>query len=188
MIFGIGNPGEKYKFTRHNIGFIIIDYFAKKHNLEFKPSKFDFYYAEGILDSFRYFLIKPTTFVNNSGIAAKDIIENYKVNLSDFLVVTDDVNLEPGKIRIRNAGGDGGHNGIASIIYHLETDKFPRLRFGIGADFDKGELADYVLSRFDEKTFNTIEPNIKFAAELLEEFIIGGTKGMLDFYSKSLIS
>ncbi len=186
VIFGIGNPGERYKFTRHNIGFIIIDYFAEIHNLEFKPSKFDFYYAEGYLESFRYLLVKPTTYVNNSGIAAKEIFNNYDVNLADFLVVTDDVNLDEGKIRIRNSGGDGGHNGIASIIYHLETDRFPRLRFGIGKNFQNGDLAEYVLSKIDEKKFESIKPNITFAAQLLEKFILGGTKGMLDFYSKSL--
>lgn len=186
MIFGIGNPGERYKLTRHNIGFIIIDYFAEIHNLEFKPSKFDFYYAEGQLESFRYILVKPTTYVNNSGIAAKEIFNNYDVNLTDFLVVTDDVNLDEGKIRIRNSGGDGGHNGIASIIYHLESDRFPRLRFGIGKNFQNGDLAEYVLSKIDEKTFESIKPNIVFAAQLLEQFIYGGTKGMLDFYSKSL--
>jgi len=186
VIFGIGNPGERYKLTRHNIGFIIIDYFAEIHNLEFKPSKFDFYYAEGQLESFRYILVKPTTYVNNSGIAAKEIFNNYDVNLTDFLVVTDDVNLDEGKIRIRNSGGDGGHNGIASIIYHLESDRFPRLRFGIGKNFQNGDLAEYVLSKIDEKTFESIKPNIVFAAQLLEQFIYGGTKGMLDFYSKSL--
>ncbi len=188
VVFGIGNPGEKYTFTRHNIGFIIIDYLAKKHNLEFKPSKFDFYYAEGELDSFRYFLIKPTTYVNNSGIAAKDIFEYYDISLPDFLVVTDDVNLDEGKIRIRNSGGDGGHNGIASIIYHLETDQFPRLRFGIGKRFEPGEMANYVLSKIDEETFKSIEPNIHFAAELIEKFIVGGIKNMLDFYSKRSIN
>ncbi len=184
IIFGIGNPGLEYAFTRHNVGFIILDNYALLRDLKFIPSKKDYYFAEGNANSNKFLLVKPSTYVNNSGIAAKDVIEEYNINLNDFLVVSDDINLAPGDIRIRKSGGDGGHNGIASIIYHLYTDRFPRLRFGIGNDFDFGKKADYVLSKFDEKTFEELKPKIKFCMDLLDAFILGGINNMLDCYSK----
>lgn len=183
-IVGIGNPGKKYELTRHNIGFRIIDSFAEKHKLFFKPSKNEYYYACGTMGTSRFLLIKPTTFVNQSGIAVLDSVEEFNTSLHDLLIVVDDVNLEPGRIRIRKSGSDGGHNGLKSIIYHLQTDNFPRLRFGIGSDFEKGELADYVLSKFDKKQNKVIEKYISFALELIEEFIKNGTHKMLDYYSK----
>ena len=183
---GIGNPGKKYLHTRHNIGFMILDRFASKHNLQFKPSKFDFYFSASNKNDNEFMLVKPTTYVNLSGLAAKQIVDNYNCEPSDLLVVCDDINLSSGKIRIRKSGGDGGHNGLHSIIYHLETDQFPRLRFGIGQDFEKGEMKDYVLSKFSEEEFEALENNFEFSVELLESFIAGGTEVMLNYYSKNV--
>ena len=140
-ILGLGNPGLRYINTRHNIGFNILEQFALKHNLEFDSSSVTFDSAEGILEGSRFLLVKPTTFVNLSGIAARQVFEQYDVSLADFLVLTDDVNLSLGKIRIRNSGGDGGHNGLHSIIEHLGIENFPRIRFGIGDYFESGNIA-----------------------------------------------
>lgn len=185
IILGIGNPGRKYVDTKHNIGFIILDKFAQKYGLKFKPSKFGYIETGSSLDSSRFALIKPTTYVNNSGLAALDVLDYYNLPPEDLLVISDDVNLELGKIRIRKSGGDGGHNGLKSIIYHLNSDQFARLRFGIGDGFDEGEMADYVLSKFSKKNFDYLEQKIVFSVKLIEHFILGGSKEMLDFFSKN---
>jgi len=186
-IFGIGNPGAEYENTRHNAGFDILDLFAEKHSLLFKPSKGDFYFAGSSIEATQFYLIKPITYVNRSGLAVLDFFEKYNIELEDFLVVADDINLDIGKIRIRKSGGDGGHNGIASIIYHLNTDQFPRLRFGIGSDFQKGNMASYVLDKFDSDTRTSLEPKFNFAVELIEEFLRGGISPMLNYFSKNSV-
>lgn len=183
-IVGLGNPGKKYLSTRHNIGFEILDRFAEKNNLVFKASKYDYYYSEGLLNTSDFFLLKPTTFMNASGIAVLNFLNHHNLELQDLLVIADDVNLPPGQIRIRKSGSDGGHNGIKSIIYHLQNDGFPRLRFGIGSDFDKGEMADFVLSKFDEKERGQLEESEKFAVDLVEQFIKDGYKMMMDHFSR----
>jgi len=185
VILGIGNPGNKYANTKHNIGFTILDRFAVSHQLHFKPSKYDFYYAKGAIGTFPFLLVKPTTYVNNSGIAAKNAIDINQIEVEDFLVISDDINLLKGDVRVRKVGGDGGHNGIASIIYYLNNDQFPRIRFGIGNDFETGKMANYVLSKFNEKEIEDIKPSIEFSTELIHNFIVGGSKQMLDFYSKN---
>ncbi len=187
VIFGIGNPGKKYENTKHNIGFSILDRIAEKHNIKFKASKSEYEIAESRNTAFPFFLVKPVTYVNLSGIAALDIFERYQIDISDFLVVVDDLNLELGKIRIRKSGSDGGHNGLKSIIYHLQSDQFPRLRFGIGNDFEDGEMANFVLSKFTKDTFQEIIPKIDFCIELIENFIQGNIQSALDLFSKSNI-
>ena len=165
-----------------------MDRFASKHNLRFEPSKYDFYFSTSENDKNEFLLVKPTTYVNLSGIAAKQISENYECTPSDLLIVCDDVNLDPGKIRIRKSGGDGGHNGLYSIIYQLQTEKFPRLRFGIGQDFEKGEMKDYVLSKFSSEELEALKNNFDFSVELIESFIDGGIDTMLNYYSKNVTS
>jgi PTH1 family peptidyl-tRNA hydrolase len=184
LIFGIGNPGKKYSNTRHNAGFLLIDFIAQKNSLSFKASKNDYYFAEGKTAECGFSLIKPATYVNDSGIAALQAIEEYKIPLSDFLVLVDDVNTEPGKFRIRSGGGDGGHNGLNSIIYHLNSNEFPRIRIGIGNSFGKGEMIDYVLSPFTNEDEKLLLTAFKDSALLIEEFIKGGTKAMLNANSK----
>jgi peptidyl-tRNA hydrolase, PTH1 family len=185
LIVGIGNPGKKYEFTRHNIGFIILDRLAQKHNISFQPSKFDYYQTGGELNSTRFFLIKPTTYVNNSGLALLDFLSVTPVETDDILLIHDDINLATGRIRIKRSGSSGGHNGIESVIYHLENDQFSRIRFGIGNEFDKGEMADYVLDKFDSKDSEILDAGIEFGLNLAENFIMGGYKGMADYFSKA---
>jgi len=186
IVFGIGNPGKKYFHTRHNVGFMILDKFALKHKLQFEPSKFDFYYTTEKKSEQNFMLVKPTTYVNLSGNAARQIVDNFDCSAEDILVVCDDINLNLGKIRIRKSGGDGGHNGLYSIIYQLETENFPRLRFGIGQDFEKGEMKDYVLSKFSAEEIESLKINFDFSVELIENFIEGGIENMLNYYSKNI--
>jgi len=186
IIFGIGNPGKRYELTKHNVGFILLDKFARKHNLQFVTSKGDFLYA-GNSDSTisPFILVKPTTYVNLSGNAVLDLLNFYDfVPKDDLLVVYDDLNLELGKIRIRNSGGDGGHNGINSLIYQLQTDEFSRIRFGIGNNFESGYMKDYVLSKFTDDELGKLDKKFDLGVSLIEKFIANGKKGMLDFYSK----
>jgi len=184
VILGIGNPGSKYELTRHNAGFMALDYFANKHRLKFKPSKKDYYKAGGTIRATDFFLVKPTTYVNLSGVAANDIVNEFNIKPEDLLIVADDINLEEGRIRIKKGGSDGGHNGLKSIIYHLQTNNFPRLRIGIGNDFDRGEMADYVVDKFDETTLAQIKPSFDLCNDLILQFIIGGIKSMSDHFSK----
>ena len=186
ILLGIGNPEGRYSFNRHNIGFMLLDYFAKEHSVTFKPSKFDYYFAKGKLSSNPFLLMKPTTYVNNSGIAALQAVKKYETDIEDFLVIVDDVNLQFADIRVRKSGGDGGHNGINSIIFHLQNDQFPRLRIGIGNNFDEGKMADYVLTDFNEEEKKVLPATFKTGTALLEEFIIGGLDRMLDANSQLL--
>ena len=186
ILLGIGNPERRYSFNRHNVGFMLLDYFAKEHSIAFKPSKFDYYVATGNLSSSSFILMKPTTYVNNSGLAALQAFKKYETNIEDFLVIVDDVNLQFADIRIRKSGGDGGHNGINSIIFHLQDDQFPRLRIGIGNNFAEGKMADYVLTDFSEEEKEALPNVFKTGTVLLEEFILGGVSRMLDANSRLL--
>jgi PTH1 family peptidyl-tRNA hydrolase len=180
IIFGIGNPGGRYKFNRHNVGFMFLDYLANLLSIPFVPSKSEYYFTEGTLNDQSFSLIKPSTFVNNSGIAALEAVQSYNIDIKDFLVVYDDLNLEFPNLQVKIKGGDGGHNGLNSIIYQLASDDFPRLRFGIGNNFEKGKMAEYVLTDFDEKEMVQLRNVFNEGIILAKEFIKGGIKNLLD--------
>lgn len=184
LIVGIGNPGLKYINTRHNIGFHILDEFCQIHKLKFQPSKSDFWSVESSLSAFHFFLIKPATYVNNSGVVVKEVMDELDISPSDILVIYDDTNIDLGELRIRKSGSDGGHNGLKSIIYHLENDRFIRLRVGVGSPENDEELSDYVLSPFPEEELMVIDKNKTLIVNLIEKFISGGIGAMLNFYSR----
>jgi peptidyl-tRNA hydrolase, PTH1 family len=184
VVIGIGNPGSRYSMNRHNAGFLLLDFFAQKNLLSFKASTGDYYYVQSNLKSFDYLLVKPSRYVNNSGLAALQIVQKYNPDIKDILVAVDDVNLPVGEIRVRESGGDGGHNGINSIIYHLDSDQFPRIRIGVGSDFEKGKMAEYVLTDFSKEEFIILEKTFQTGADLISEFIHGGIKQMLDYNSR----
>ena len=184
VILGIGNIGLRYQHNRHNAGFLVLDYIAQNRSIKFRAAKGDYYFCEGDLNQVHYFLIKPSNYVNNSGVAALQFLEKHKIDISDLLVVCDDVNMKLGKLRVRKSGGDGGHNGLASLIYHLNSDQFPRLRVGIGSDFKEGELSSYVLDDFSENDTGTLKTMLKDSSLLVEEFIIGGIEALLNANSK----
>lgn len=180
VIFGIGNPGIRYEFTRHNAGFLLLDYLAEKKSINFNDSTGEYSEAVGKLRDQNFLMIKPVTFVNNSGLAAKQIFEKYDLSAEDFLVVCDDTNLKNFEWRVRLSGGDGGHNGLSSIIYHLMSDQFPRIRIGIGTNPTETVLSDYVLSDFSRDEIEEYQNTFKNCSILIEEFIIGGSKKMLE--------
>ena len=180
VIFGIGNPGIRYEYTRHNAGFLLLDYFAQKKSLSFTETTGEYFQAPGKIGDLEYALIKPVTYVNNSGIAARQVFDKYNLASEDFLVVCDDTNLKNNILRVRLSGGDGGHNGLSSIIYHLVTDQFPRIRIGIGSNPADEDLADYVLSEFSKSELEEIQITFNKGIQLIEEFVIGGSKKMLE--------
>ncbi len=147
----LGNPGKEYTFTRHNAGFLTADYISQKQNFPVNRSKFKSLCGNTVISGKGVLFIKPQTFMNNSGIAVKEAASFYKVPSEKIIVISDDINLEPGQMRIRRKGSDGGHNGLKSIIYHLSSDSFPRIRIGVGKephpDYD---LASWVLGKFPE--------------------------------------
>ena len=184
VIVGIGNPDSRYKNNRHNVGFQFLDFFSEKKKLSFKASNFCYHFSEGQLFGDTFVLMRPDTYVNNSGLAVLECINHYKLDVVDLLVVVDDINLDLADIRIRKSGGDGGHNGLSSIIYNIQSKNFPRLRIGIGSNFKSGNLAEYVLSDFDKNDFMLLEKSFHLGVQLVESFISSGYNKMLSTFSR----
>lgn len=150
VIVGLGNPGKKYENTRHNIGFAAIDYIAEKEGININTGKHKALVGSGYIDGVKVLLVKPQTFMNLSGESLRPIMDFYKLEPEDFLVIFDDIDLDVGRIRIRRKGSAGGHNGIKSIIGHLGSMEFPRIKIGVGAKPPGYDLADYVLGHFSK--------------------------------------
>ncbi len=176
LVVGLGNPGEKYKSNRHNIGFLLLDKYGNKKNISFKKRK---YYL--IAQDKDIVFIKPRTFMNNSGIAVTSILSKYKVE--DILVIVDDVNLPLGDIRLRQEGGFGGHNGLKSIAYALGSEEFKRLRIGV-SNPSGFNISDYVLSDFSEEEEKVLKIVFDFSVSLLEIYIESDFEQVLNYYSK----
>jgi len=183
-IIGIGNPGDKYQLTRHNIGYIFVDYLAEKLGLKFSQTLFSYQEARGRFGDVPFVLIKPTTFVNLSGVAIAQVMENLSLTTDDILIVYDDINLEEGLFKIRKSGGDGGHNGIKSIIYHINSQNFSRLRIGVGNKFKSGEMVRFVLSSFDFEAMKRVEPVLDTSFDMVKAFVENGEKAMYDINSR----
>ena len=185
VIVGLGNPGKKYENTRHNAGFICIDYLADKYGIKISRLKFKSLIGEGRIGSNRCLLMKPQTFMNLSGEAVRDAVEFYKIPVENIIVICDDISLEPGKMRIRRKGSHGGQNGMRNIIYHLKSDDFPRIKIGIGAKpTPEYDLADWVLSRFTQSEAKLIRDIAENTASAIEYMVKGDIdKAMSNFNS-----
>lgn len=190
LIVGLGNPGTKYELTRHNAGYIIINYVAEYLNSSFKAGKGEYYFTRTKYKGDDIILLKPSTYMNNSGIAVSQFIELHpEINLRDLLIIYDDFQLKLGTIRIRQSGSDGGHNGIASIIYHLNTDDFPRMRVGIGKDevMKKEEFVNFVLSNFDEPELEKIKKMLPVYRDCVFAYIKQSLKSVMNMYNKNFL-
>jgi len=182
LITGLGNIGDEYANTRHNIGFVVLDALALSFGVSFAPGR----YAS--VASARYkgrtlVMIKPSTYVNLSGKAVKYWLNREKIPHENLLVVMDDLALPTGQLRLRAKGSDGGHNGLADIIFHLQTTEFPRLRIGIGNDFAQGYQVDYVLSRWTRQEEEILIPCVEKAVEAIKSFVTVGvdkTMGLIN--------
>lgn len=173
LIVGLGNIGSEYVNTRHNIGFKIVDFLAKKHNVEFSTVKLGGL-AEIKLKGRTLFLLKPNTYMNLSGKAVQYWMEKEKIAKENILVITDDLNLPFGTIRIKPKGSDGGHNGLKNIQLILNTTDYPRFRFGISDDFKKGKQVDYVLGEWDEEEKEKLKERYEVSSDAIESFALAG--------------
>ncbi len=185
IIAGLGNPGTKYEDTRHNCGFMSAETLAEMYKTEIKRLKFKSLTAEITIADKRCLIMKPTTFMNNSGEAVEEAASFYKIPPEKIIVIYDDINLDVGRLRIRQKGSDGGHNGMKSIILHLNSDNFPRIRVGVGKkphpDYD---LADWVLSRFTKEEGEKLEPALSNAAKAAELIVQGKINEAMNVYNR----
>ena len=170
LIAGLGNIGDEYASTRHNIGFTVVDVLARLSGVSFKTGRYA-NIARMKIKNKSLVLIKPSTYMNLSGKAVHFWLETEKIPLENLLVVVDDIALPPGQLRLRMKGGPGGHNGLISIIETLETEEFARLRFGIGNDFAKGFQTEYVLGKWTKAEEEILIPKITEAVEMIKTFI-----------------
>jgi PTH1 family peptidyl-tRNA hydrolase len=174
LIVGLGNIGEKYDETRHNIGFKILDELASKEAVSFESEKL------GAISKFRFkgrtfILLKPSTYMNLSGKAVKYWLTKENIPLENLLIICDDLNLAFGAIRLKGKGSDGGHNGLKDIQNALQTQKYARFRFGIAAEFSKGRQVDYVLGNWDAEEVKLLQERLEKSCELIKSF---GTAGL----------
>lgn len=184
LIVGLGNPGGKYEITRHNAGFLCADLFAESMNTEIKRLKYHALTAEVNIDGHRCLLMKPQTFMNNSGEAVGEAAKFYKIPAEKVIVMFDDISLPIGKLRVRRKGSAGGHNGIKSIISHLGSENFPRVKIGVGAkphpDYD---LADWVLASFKKEDFPALKEAMVNAGEAIKLIVNGNTDKAMNLYN-----
>jgi len=173
VILGIGNPGKKYEGTRHNIGFIALDYMGAHYGIKINKIKHKALIGEGNIAGEKVILVKPQTYVNLSGESLREVCTFYKVPPENVIVIHDDVSLDNGIIRIREKGSAGGHNGLKSIILRLNSDEFPRIKIGVGAKKENTDLADHVLGRFQKSEVPVLEDSIIRASEALELMVKG---------------
>lgn len=167
VIVGLGNPGKKYEQTKHNIGFIAVDFLAEKNKILVNKIKHKALVGEGFLFGHKVLLVKPQTYMNLSGNSVREIVEYYKVKPENLIIIYDDIDLPMGRLRIRKKGSAGTHNGMRSIIYDLQFDDFPRVRIGIGGA-RKSDLAHYVIGGFRKEEKNLIEDAVTRAASSVE--------------------
>lgn len=183
IIAGLGNPTKEYDKTRHNAGFSVIDVLADRMRIEVSEKKHKALCGRGVLEGQKVVLAKPQTFMNLSGESLRAMMDFYKVAPQDVIVIYDDVSLEPGQLRIRTKGSAGGHNGIKSIIAHLGTQEFPRIKVGVGAKPHGMDLADYVLSRFSKGEQELMEESFREAAAAAVMMVSDGMEVAMNHFN-----
>ena len=181
LIVGLGNPGREYENTRHNIGFAAIDIIAEKYNIDVNRTKFKGEYGEGFINGNKVILLKPYTFMNLSGESVREATDFYKLTEEEVLIIYDDISLEVGRLRIREKGSAGGHNGIKSIINHIGTDVFTRIKIGVGAP--KGDLVNHVLGKFSKEEVNILKQTLDVVAKATEDIIANGAKDAMNKFN-----
>lgn len=174
LVVGLGNPGSQYEFTKHNVGFLTVDYLADKLNIKINKLKFKGLFAKEKIENQDVVLLKPQTYMNLSGESVRDFANFFKIPPGNIIVVVDDVDLPMGKIRIRKKGSAGTHNGMKSIIYQLQSDNFIRIKVGIEREDRKDDLADYVLKGFSKDEVPIMEESMERAAKAVLEILKKG--------------
>jgi len=184
LLVTLGNPGTKYKMTRHNAGFMFADTLAKKYSLDFSlNSKFDAEITKGDICGNQVLIAKPQTYMNLSGQAVRKIMNFYKIDVNDLFVVFDDISLNLGVIRFRAKGSDGGHNGVKSIILETGSDKFNRLKFGIGPQPQFMKSESYVLGNFEKENLDLLKKTLEISVEAFEYYLVNGIQSAQNKYN-----
>ena len=183
LIVGLGNPGEEYSNTRHNIGFMFIDYFANKNNIKIDKKKFNGFYNELNIDGEKVILLKPLSYMNLSGEVVIKFVKYFKIDIKDILVIHDDLDLPTGKIRLRESSSSGGHNGIKNITLHLGTEDFKRLKIGISNNKEI-DTKDYVLGGFSKEEKEILDNLKEEISNLLKDYIKMDFDRLMNKYNK----
>lgn len=184
MIVGLGNPGKEYENTRHNIGFQVVDAIADKAGISIKNKEGKALTGKGMFAGQKILLVKPQTYMNLSGESVRALIDYYKVDeTEELIVISDDISLDVGKLRIRKKGSAGGHNGLKNIILHLGHDGFKRVRIGVGEKPQGYDLADYVLGHFPSEEREIMKESVARAVDAIGEIMTGGVDKAMNLYN-----
>lgn len=187
IIVGLGNPDRQYQNTRHNIGFDVIDVIADKNNITVKERKHKALIGKGFVSGQKAVLVKPQTYMNLSGESVREVIDFYKADeKSELIVISDDISLDVGQIRIRKKGSAGGHNGLKNIILHLGHDEFQRIKMGVGQKPEGYDLVDYVLGHFPKEEREIMDESAKRAADAVEVMMAEGADAAMNLYNKKV--
>lgn len=186
IIVGLGNPTREYAGTRHNIGFDVITHLSDKFNIPLNMKKHKAICGSGFIGGEKVILAQPQTYMNLSGESVRELADFYKVSSDQIMIIYDDISLDVGQLRLRSKGSAGGHNGIKSIISHLGTQEFPRIKVGVGNKPANWDLADYVLGRFPKEEEQVVRGALKRAADACEDFISKGMEYAMNQYNKKV--
>ena len=185
LVVGLGNPGRQYEATRHNMGFDTIDVLVERHKIPQGGVKFNAMYGSGFIGGEKVIFMKPLSFMNLSGGPVRDMVNFFKIDPEkELIVISDDIDLEPGQLRIRKQGSAGGHNGLKDIIQKLGTQNFVRIKIGVGAKPQGWDLADHVLSRFPDSERKLVDEAIREAADAVEKIIAQGPDAAMNEYNR----
>ena len=184
LVVGLGNPGKQYEATRHNMGFDTIDVLVERHKIPQGGVKFNAMYGSGFIGGEKVIFMKPLSFMNLSGGPVQEMAAYFKIDPeSELIIIQDDIDLEPGQLRIRKQGSAGGHNGIKNIIAHLGTQEFPRVRIGVGEKPARMDLADYVLGRFPKEEAETMTTAFKDGAAAVVDMMTEGVEAAMNHFN-----
>lgn len=187
IIVGLGNPGKQYEHTRHNVGFDTIDVLAERYRISVDAKKYKALYGKGMIEGNKVILAKPQTYMNLSGESVRELIDFYKIDeAEELIVIYDDISLEPGQLRLRAKGSAGGHNGIKNIIAHLGRQEFKRIKVGVGEKPKGYDLADYVLSRFSKEERQRVDASLERAADAAVKIITDDMASAMNEYNKKV--
>ena len=183
LIVGLGNPEPEYERTRHNMGFDVINKLAQNNDISLNKTKYNAIYGTGIIKNEKVILIKPQTFMNNSGESVVEFVRFYKEPLEKVIVVYDDMDTDVGKIRVRAKGGPGSHNGMKSLVHELKSEDFPRIRVGIGKPKNEFDRIDYVIGRIPNEEYIVLQEGENLAVDAVEHWIENGIDNTMNVYN-----
>ena len=183
LIVGLGNPEADYSRTRHNMGFDVINKISEKYDIKVNKTKFKALYGNGIIDNEKVILVKPQTYMNLSGESVQQFVDFYKIENKNLLVIYDDIDTIPGKIRIKKVGGPGTHNGMKSVVSCLNTEEFVRIRVGIGMPEFKGDVINYVIGHIPEDEYNELQKGVSLASDAVDEILKNGVDIAMNKYN-----